>query len=221
MIRCPAELPATRSSGGAATTAVVSARPADVVLPVAIALTLVVVGLEQVTHTSTDAVLAYPVYEALHWLSDSLMALPLAVVAVWTGWKLIDAAGYRDQTAGHMALKATAIVVIFALLLVPGAALHDEADRLTHTHAALAIHTHGAAVPRTVDAPAVLGYLSHALSDGLEAQVLGLPVAMLALLVTARARRKLAIGGEAVRERAPPAAVTSGVITQLGGEHRT
>ena len=74
-----------------------------------------------------------------------------------------------------------------AVTLVPGAALHDEADRLTHAHATLSIHNH-APLPSPeptrasgVDEAALGGYVVHALSDGFAGQAIGLPLVVLAM----------------------------------------
>ena len=54
-------------------------------LLMALPLVLGVVGFEQLLHTGPGGP---PVYQVLHWLSDSLMALPLGFVAVWLGSRL-------------------------------------------------------------------------------------------------------------------------------------
>jgi hypothetical protein len=192
------------------------------VLRLALLIALPVVGLEQIRHTSPTALAAFPVYEALHWLSDSLLALPLAVIAVWAGGWIARRAGHDRAALPDVVLHAAFIALVFALVLVPGAVLHEEADRLTHAHAALAIHTHGVADAKTaVDAPTyVLGFVSHALSDGIEGQVVGLPVVILALLRRPHAQRRSATAGQSECEHAVPVVPASGVITHLGGERR-
>lgn len=55
-------------------------------LVIAAPLAFGVVGFEQLLHTGTDATL--PVYEVMHWVSDSLLALPLAAAAVWSASRL-------------------------------------------------------------------------------------------------------------------------------------
>ena len=146
-----------------------------------------VIGLEQALHTTTAALLQAPVYQALHWLSDSLFALPLGACAVWSGHRVARRLGHRSRRLPDLLAHALAITGLFALLLVPGAALHEEADRLTHAHAQLAIHSHSPA--RALTAPdVVVAFVAHALQDGLAGQALGLPVTALALVACARGR---------------------------------
>jgi hypothetical protein len=198
------------------------ALPAEDIFRLAVVLSLPVIGLEQVVHTSPTALVNFPVYEALHWLSDSLLALPLAVAAVWSGVFVAYLLGNRRQALADLIARAGAIVLIFALLLVPGAVLHEEADRLTHAHAGLAIHTHGAGDVKNAEVvPAVFAFSTHALGDGLTGQLLGFPIVILALWLHARSRRRAGLAGTTVRARDGPAATPGGVTTQLGGERRT
>ena len=41
------------------------------------------IAVEQVLHTTSVALLGLRIYQAMHWVSDSLPALSLAVGAVW------------------------------------------------------------------------------------------------------------------------------------------
>jgi hypothetical protein len=50
-------------------------------LLVALVIVFPVIGLEQFLHTTTLEFQRQPFYEGLHWLSDSLLALPLAALA--------------------------------------------------------------------------------------------------------------------------------------------
>jgi hypothetical protein len=146
-----------------------------------------VVGFEQVLHTGTDTTL--PVFEVLHWISDSLLALPLAAAAVWgasrlAAWRGLDGTGRSDVLA-----RACLIALLFAVLLVPGGFLHEQIDTLTQ-HKAISLHTHaGLVAARDPRDPAVIAaYVTHAFADGLIGQVVGLPLVLLALAWFARLR---------------------------------
>src|SRR5579859_1984350 len=160
----------------------------DSALRLALLLVFPTIGLEQLLHTSNQALTSLPLYEALHWLSDSLLALPLAVFAVWGGRRLAARLELGSATWSDLVARASLIVILFALTLVPGAALHDEADRLTHAHATLSIHNHAplpvleATQPGPIDEAASLAaWVVHALTDGFTGQAIALPLIVLAM----------------------------------------
>lgn len=159
-----------------------SALDGDRTLWVALVLTLPTIGLEQLLHTDRWTLAALPVYQALHWLSDSLLALPLAASAVWGGQRLASRSGLDASTPLGIVGRAGLIVLLFAFLLVPGAWLHDAADRLTHVHTASAFHSHVPLPRLSSTGPASLArFAGHALSDAFNGQAAGLPATILAL----------------------------------------
>jgi hypothetical protein len=164
-----------------------SLTPAERTWVIAAPLAFGVIGFEQLLHTGTDT--ALPVYEALHWVSDSLLALPLAVAAVWGAGRLAAWRGVDGTTRSDVLLRACLIALLFALLLVPGGFLHEQLDTLTH-HKAISLHTHaGLVAARDPRDPAVIAaYVTHAFADGLIGQVVGLPLVVLALAWFARLR---------------------------------
>jgi len=154
---------------------------------IAVLLAFGVVGWEQVLHTGPGGP---PFYQVLHWLSDSLLALPLGLAAVWLGTRLASRQGALRKRRSDTLARACLIAIVFAVLLVPGGVVHEQIDSLTHAHAAISVHTHGG-VPATRDLrdPAVLAaYVLHAFSDGLVGQLVGLPLLVLALAWMARRR---------------------------------
>ena len=153
----------------------------------AVLLAFGVVGWEQVLHTGPGGP---PFYQVLHWLSDSLLALPLGLAAVWLGTRLASRQGAPRKRRSDTLARACLIAIVFAVLLVPGGVVHEQIDSPTHAHAAISVHTHGG-VPATRDLrdPAVLAaYVLHAFSDGLVGQLVGLPLLLLALAWMARRR---------------------------------
>jgi hypothetical protein len=150
----------------------------------AMPLVLGVVGFEQLLHTGPGGP---PVYQLLHWLSDSLMALPLGVAAVWLGSRL---AQRNRRTSSDTLARACLIAIVFAVLLVPGGIVHEQIDTLTQAHKAVSVHTHGGVVAtRSWTDPDVLAaYVIHAFSDGLIGQLVGLPLLLGALAWIARRR---------------------------------
>jgi hypothetical protein len=153
----------------------------------AVPLVLGVVGFEQLLHTGPGGP---PVYQALHWLSDSMMALPLGLAAVWLGSRLASRRGRGRRSRSDAVARACLIAIMFAVLLIPGGILHEQIDNLTQAHTAISVHTHGG-IPATRDwrDPAVLAaYVIHAFSDGLIGQLIGLPLLLAVLALIARRR---------------------------------
>jgi hypothetical protein len=123
------------------------------------------------------------VYELLHWVSDALLALPFAVAAIWSGRWFSNRLRLTRSGKSTLFARACVICAVFALLLVPGAALHDEADTLTHAHAFLSITAHTVDETGTTPAPLIVATaMAHALADGLEGQVVALPLLFAAFL---------------------------------------
>jgi hypothetical protein len=144
-----------------------------------------VVGWEQVLHTDPGGP---PVYQVLHWLSDSLLALPLALGAVVIGSWVASRRGIGRRRKVDIFVRAYMIALVFAVLLVPGGFMHEQIDNLTRSHAAISLHTHyGLVAARDSRDPAViLAFVTHAFADGVIGQVVGLPLAVLALAWIAR-----------------------------------
>ena len=145
-----------------------------------------VIGWEQLQHTTPGGG-GLPAYQVLHWFSDSLLALPLACAAVWIGERLARQQRLRDRTVMDHVGRAALLVLVYAVLLVPGAALHELADEITQAHAAIGIHSHVAAPTLDLQSPAgIVAFAVHALSDGLIGQVVGFPIAAATLICFAR-----------------------------------
>ncbi len=162
----------------------------DDTLRLALLVVFPVIGFEQIAHTPPAALVGLPVYQALHWLSDSLLALPLAATAVWGGHALARRLRHGQPVGSDLLLQAAAIGLVFAVALVPGAALHEEADQLTHAHARLSIRSHAQAdVLSLGNLAGFVRFVEHAAADGVESQVIGLPLILLALIARARTRQ--------------------------------
>jgi hypothetical protein len=155
----------------------------------AVPLVLGVVGFEQILHIGFYGP---PVYQAVHWLSDSLLALPLGFLAIWLGIRLANWQRLDAHRSSSSLARACCIAIVFAVLLITGSIAHDQIDSLTHAHTAISVHAHGG-IPATRDwrDPAVLAAtLLHAFSDGLTGQLVGLPLLLAALAWIGRRRAR-------------------------------
>lgn len=140
-----------------------------------------VIGSEQVLHVgSSSASVAMVVYQALHWISDSLLTLPLAFIAVWFGQLLAARRGVGREGLNEVIGCAALISLVFAALLVPGAALHELVDTLTNAHAVVGTHSHSA---HAEGLEALAAFLAHALLDGVVGQLVGCPLVALTLIL--------------------------------------
>jgi hypothetical protein len=150
-----------------------------------------VVGFEQVLHTTSGLAL----YQAMHWISDSLLALPLATLAVWLGSVLANWRGIGRRRTADLMTRAMIIALIFAVLLIPGGLIHEQIDALL-SYKRVSLHTHaGLAVARDWRDPEVLAALvSHTFGDGLLGQLAGLPLVVGLMAVLARRNRKTSRG---------------------------
>jgi hypothetical protein len=151
-------------------------------LRLAMLLAFPTIALEQLLHTDRSALASMPLYQALHWMSDSLLALPLAALAVWGAQRLATGLGLGASSPFGLVGRACLIAVVFALLLVPGAALHDLVDRLTHVHSGVASHHVQRPLQSAGGLVIVARFVGHALKDGFVGQAIALPLMILALV---------------------------------------
>lgn len=150
-----------------------------------------VIGWEQLLHTTPGAsrLPLYQIYQVFHWLSDGLLALPLAVAAEWIGQRLARRQHLGRRSLSRLVGRAALICLVYAVLLVPGAAIHAGLDALTPAHEAVAVHSHVLVQgPDPFSLAGIVTFAVHALSDGLVGQVVGLPLALFALVFVTRWR---------------------------------
>ncbi len=137
------------------------------ILRLALVVSFAVVTLEELLRNSPVVLLASPVYQAVHWASDALMALPLAAAAIWAGDRLANRSGLRLASAWDAFARACLIAALLALLLVPGWFAHNEIDQLTQPQSLLAAHSSGhgghSAGTGGVDTHWVAGWVIYAL----------------------------------------------------------
>lgn len=110
----------------------------------ALALSFLVVALDQFLHTSPEQFGASPAFQAFRWLSDSLMALPLFVAAAWAGHLIADMMGLQMHMRGEIFGRALIISGSVALFLIPGWFAYIKLASLTQGTAPTSGHVHGA-----------------------------------------------------------------------------
>jgi hypothetical protein len=110
----------------------------------ALALSFPVVALDQFLHTSPAQFAASPAFQALRWVSDALMALPLFAAAVWTGHLIADRMGLQMISRAEIFKRALLISGSLAVFLIPGWFAYTKLPGLTQGTAPAAAHAHGA-----------------------------------------------------------------------------
>lgn len=114
----------------------------DGTLTLALLLVVPVIAFEQFLHTSPAAQSGSVGYETMYWLSDALLAIPLAASAICAGGWLADRWGFGSQSVWSAFARAGLITLTFAIALIPGWFLHDDLDLLARTAAVASGHSH-------------------------------------------------------------------------------
>jgi manganese oxidase len=173
-----------------------------------------VIAWEHVLHAYLLGHTDTPVGHLEHWLRDALLALPVALAASASAvlWGRVLRLG--DSTLDLIARGGLA-ALLFGLLLVPAAPLHDQIDAASGATYALqpalawpaggdehGAHLAGAPDPGLVRVEAdrsVTGQVLHGAHDGLMGEVAALPLGFLGVLLLApsrlRPRRRSRRGG--------------------------
>src|SRR5215472_10425382 len=163
-------------------------------LLLAAALTLLVIGWAQllhatVLHAEAGGTLASGL---LHWLRDSLLALPMGVGAVLAGYRVARRLGVLGSAPQAMVARAGVVSLAFLAGLTPGVSAHEVADSWFAAHFSGTVLAPDTLVGAAVATPGAEGSLSlggqvaHALSDGAMAQALAFPLLLLLFHLAAR-----------------------------------
>ena len=123
-----------------------------------------------------------------HAARDIVISVPLAVAAAWLGLGCASRLGL-DRPGRTAALNRSAVVsLVFMVLLIPSASVHDAIDRHFDGSAA-ASHTNPAAL---LAGPGLMGQFLHGLTDALIGQAIALPLLFAGLLWLASHRARTA-----------------------------
>jgi hypothetical protein len=105
------------------------------IINLALLLSFPVIALDQFLRTPVAQLLAQPAVQAQHWVTDSLMMLPLFAAGIWAG----------DRIARRAALfnRAVVIVLCVAIALIPVWFERNKKDNLIHAQALVTPHSRG------------------------------------------------------------------------------
>lgn len=89
------------------------------IVTAALMMSFPVIGLDQFLRTAPARFPADPSTAVQHWLTDSLMALPLFAAGVWAGDRLAGRAGLGMASRADLVKRALLIALLAALALAP------------------------------------------------------------------------------------------------------
>jgi hypothetical protein len=102
-----------------------------------------VIGLDQFLRTTPAQFSAQPVVQAEHWVTGSLMALPLFAAGIWAGDWIANRAGLGVAERSGIFKRALVIALLVAITLLPVWFVRNKADNLAWTQALVTPHSHG------------------------------------------------------------------------------
>jgi hypothetical protein len=101
-----------------------------------------VIGLDQILRTASGRFSAQPYGQVEHWVTDSLIMLPLFAVGVWAGDRIADLAGVHTARRADLLKRALVITVFAALAQVPAWFVVDKSDNPVTAQPLVAPYAH-------------------------------------------------------------------------------
>src|SRR5689334_17069677 len=113
------------------------------VLHLALILSFPVTALDQLLRTTPAQFLAQPVTQTQHWVTGSLMTLPLFAAGAWAGGWIADRAGIGAASRQDLAKRAVLAALLSAVALIPLWFERNKVDSQIHSQALVTPHSHG------------------------------------------------------------------------------
>jgi hypothetical protein len=115
------------------------------IINLALLLSFPVIGLDQFLRTPPAQFTAAPAQQVQHWVTDSLMMLPLFAAGVWAGDRILSRAAARTpaRPAPAPVKRALVIVLSVALALIPVWFERNKTDTMAQSQALVTPHSHG------------------------------------------------------------------------------
>lgn len=112
-------------------------------LRLALILTFPVIGLGQFLRTPPAQLSAQPVLQAEHWVTGSLMALPLFAAGIWAADRIANRARLGVARPSDIFKRSLVIVLLLSLALIPVWFERNKADGQAQAQALVTPHSHG------------------------------------------------------------------------------
>jgi hypothetical protein len=122
------------------------------IINLALLLSFPVIGLDQFLRTPPAQFTAAPAEQVQHWVTDSLMMLPLFAAGVWAGDRILSRAAARTPArtpaqapaqAPAPVKRALVIVLSVAVALIPVWFERNKTDTMAQSQALVTPHSHG------------------------------------------------------------------------------
>jgi CDP-diglyceride synthetase len=109
----------------------------------ALLLSFPAVALEEFLRSPVAQFAAQPVLQLEHWVTESLMTVPLFVIGVWAGDRIAGRAGLGVADRPAAFKRALLIMLFAAVALMPVWFERNKTDGLVQTQALVTPHSHG------------------------------------------------------------------------------
>lgn len=113
------------------------------IINLALLLSFPAVALDEFLRSPAAQFEAQPVLQLQHWITESLMTIPLFAVGIWAGERIAGRAGLGAASRAAIFRRALLIALCAAVALMPVWFERDKTDALVHAQALVTPHSHG------------------------------------------------------------------------------
>jgi hypothetical protein len=113
-------------------------------------LSFTVIGLEQFLYTAPVQFQEAPGSGILRWACDSLIALPLFALGVWSAQRIADWRGIGADGRADLLRRSLLTTASLAVVLIPGWFAHNWLNNLTQSEPLVPVHVHGKTIGANV-----------------------------------------------------------------------
>jgi hypothetical protein len=125
-------------------------------VPLTLAISFTVTGLDQFLHTTAGQFSAQPVTQVGHWVTGSLITLPLFALGVWAGEWIAGRLGISMAASSGVLKRALVIVFLVSVALVPLWFVRNKKDAIATAQALVTPHSQGSVDVYTVSGAVIV-----------------------------------------------------------------
>ncbi len=120
------------------------------IFTMSLVLSFTVIGLEQFLYTAPAQFQEAPGSGILRWACDSLIALPLFALGVWSAQRIADWRGIGADGRADLLRRSLLTTASLAVVLIPGWFAHNWLNNLTQSEPLVPVHVHGKTIGANV-----------------------------------------------------------------------